>query len=102
MLTVRVGAEGNQRHSTINNTSGVSNRVGAGGGTGVHTWARLSQELGRSGAGRSVPDRGNSMGEGPGVGGDLGLLEKHERGVWKAENSGEGASVRGGEARVGI
>lgn len=42
------------------------------------------------------------MGEGPGAGGDLGLSEKQERGIWKAENNGEGASVRGGEARVGI
>lgn len=71
-------------------------------GTGKAGTGQTGPGLARSGAGKSVPGRGNSMGEGPGAGGDLGLSEKQERGIWKAENNGEGASVRGGEARVGI
>lgn len=44
--------------------------------------------LARSGAGKGVPVPGNSIGEGSGAGRGLELLEKQERGVWKAENNG--------------
>lgn len=52
--------------------------------------------LARSGAGKSVPGRGNSMGQGPGAGEDLGAFGEAGEGVLEGrEQRGRGQYERG-------
>lgn len=58
-------------------------------------------ELARSGARKGVLVGGNSMREGAGARGDLGLSKKQQKWVGGLESI-EGAGERGGESSLGI